>query len=755
MTKEDLRIYRIASLTLVNAMLFQELISQRVAVKTLRQTIESLDIVGEFSDVWKHIEQEVDFVPIFKVAREILLALPASPETDKALRRLARTAIKISRNRAALRHDLMGRIYHRLLADAKFYGAYYTKIPAATLLLKLAISENDWGIDWTKPESIGRLNIADLACGTGTLLKAAMAAIIDRHIEETTESSANAQPDVVHKNLIENSVWGFDVLSSAIHLAAAAIAMHDPRVTVQGMNLYGLPLGGGSPPRLGSIDFATSKTLHVQKTLIGASIGPEEATTKKYKPTTLPTLHLCTMNPPFTRSVYGNLLFGSIGEAEREELQRRLRTIRDEGKLKANITAGLGPMFVAIADRMMSKGGVLALVLPKAVLAGKAWAPTRAIFHRYHLQYVICSHEPKNWNFSESTNLSELLLVLAKGPVDESSVTRFVNLWQQPKSNVEALAVFRAIQRGTPASLTAPTGTCELRTNGKKFGELTQISLSKHRKVSWTLPVSFAQTDLCRAAYRLSRGEIFQPGVGQVGHIKMVKLSTVATLGPDGRDVYDGFSMTESPTPYAAFWGYDSEVLSRLSQSSNLYLSPLTEPRPSRQLRDANLLWSRAGTLMLPKELRLTTSRVVGVVLPAPALSNVWWPTRWLSEDANQRVAMERRLALWFNSSIGLFTLLMRRQETEGAWVKFPKAWYEEQQILDLNSLTEDQTNALDSLWKQTQNRDLLPFPQMDNDPTRKLVDDSFAQVFGISSTAFDQLRSLLAQEPIISMQIL
>lgn len=140
---DDLRIYRVASLTLANAMLFQEVISQREPVKTLRETIESKDIVGEFNVQWKHIESKIDFIPIFKVAREILLALPSSPETDKALRRLAESAIKISRNRAALRHDLMGRIFHKLLADAKFFGAFYTKIPAATLLLKLAINEND------------------------------------------------------------------------------------------------------------------------------------------------------------------------------------------------------------------------------------------------------------------------------------------------------------------------------------------------------------------------------------------------------------------------------------------------------------------------------------------------------------------------------------------------------------------------------------------------------------------------------------
>jgi len=750
LTSNDLRIYRVASLTLVNAMLFQELISQITNVKTLRQTIETLDIVGEFNLQWKYIEKEIDFAPIFRVAREILLALPSSPETDRALLRLAKSAIKISKNRAALRHDLMGRIFHRLLADAKFFGAFYTKIPAATLLLKLAVSENNWAIDWTNPDSIGQLCIADLACGTGTLLKAAIAAIVDKHIDEATSTGVTARPDEVHRNLVEDSIWGFDVLPSAVHLAAAAIAMHNPRVTVQTMRLYSLPLGGNSK-RLGSIDFAKGRTLYVQKTLIGASIGPEEVVTEKKMMTTLPPLHICTMNPPFTRSVYGNLLFGGVSEAKRGELQQKLRDVLDESKLEANITAGLGSVFVAIADRMMAKDGVLALVLPKAVLVGSTWAPTRSIFQRYHLQYVICSHEPNNWNFSESTKLSEVLLVLSKGNCHESAPTKFINLWTQPKTSIEALAIARAVQLQTPADLSTPAGICEIRTDGKKFGEMTQLSRQKLSRIPWILPVSFAQTDLCRVAYYLSQGEVFLPGCGQVGTLRTVRLSDVAVLGPDGRDIYDGFSLTNFTTPYPAFWGYDAETLCQLTQAPNQYLSPLTKPLPGRRLRDSNLLWSRAGTLMLPKELRLTTSRVVGVVLPTPALSNVWWPTRWLSEDAQQRSAMEKRLALWFNSTLGILTMLMQRQETEGAWVKFPKTWYEQLKVIDLNSLTKSQTDALDDLWVQIQNRDLLPLPQMSKDQTRKLIDDVFSQVLGIP--ALDQLRTLLSQEPIISMK--
>jgi hypothetical protein len=156
---------------------------------------------------------------------------------------------------------------------------------------------------------------------------------------------------------------------------------------------------------------------------------------------------------------------------------------------------------------------------------------------------------------------------------------------------------------------------------------------------------------------------------------------------------------------------------------------------------------------MLPKELRLTTSRLAGVVLEAPALSNVWWPTRWLSEDASLRFAMERRLALWLNSTLGLFTVLMERQETEGAWVKFPKARYEQLKVLDLNSLSENQTETLDNLWRQVGNRDLLPYPQMNNDATRKLIDDVFSQVLQIPP--LNDLRSMLSREPLISMQVL
>jgi hypothetical protein len=751
--KPDLRVYRIASLILANAMLFQEVIAQSESnVRTIRLTLESKNLSDEFSTQWNYIQEHVDFIPIFSIAREILLRLPSSPETEGALRELANTSIRLLANRAALRHDLMGRIFHRLLADAKFFGAFYTKIPAATVLLKLAVEEFDTNIDWHDPQSVGKIVVGDLACGTGTLLKAALAAMEDRHIAASARIGKLPRCDELHKTLIENGLWGFDVLSSAVHLAAAAIAMHDPHVSVDDMHFYTVPLGGRSRlVQLGSIEFAKGRKLHVQRRLIGASIGVKSSTQETEEPNvlSLPPLDMCTMNPPFTRSVYGNLLFGGVGEKERAELQSKLQEVVRDKDLNANITAGLGSVFFAIALRVTKDNGMLAFVLPRTVLNGEAWGPTRELIHGLDLRYVIASHEFNNWNFSESTQLSEVLLVMRKKHGGASGRdTVFVNVWRQPRTATEALTLARAIKTGTPARLENAIGTCELCTNGQKYGEMVTLDLTENAEAPWSIPVSFAQTDLCRAAYYLSSGRIFLPRLGQVGTVRLIDLNVIAELGPDGRDVYDGFSLADSPTPYPAFWGYDSETVLRLSQNTNQHLAPLTHALPGRNLRDAQLLWSRAGTLMLPKELWLTTCRLTGVVLPERALSNVWWPTRWRSGNDNEQRAMERRLALWFNSTLGFFTLIMQRQETRGAWCKFPKAWYEELPTLDLRQLSDEKLRALDELWKSVSDKQFLPIPQIVTDPVRAQIDNVFSKVLEIPS--LEEMRGILGKEPLI-----
>lgn len=470
----DLKVCRIASLTLVNAMIFQQVLAYKdERVEPLVRSTDAPHVAEALLKTWDFILTEIDYVPIFTVAREVVKELLGAPDSDAALRRLAQAASRITSRRAALRHDLMGRIYHRLLADAKYFGAFYTTVPAATLLLKLTLDSAQESIDWSDLQQIGKLRIADLACGTGTLLKATLQTIVENHVRAC--ASQGRLPDIkgVHRVLIEKVLWGLDVVPFAIHLAGSALALHEPDVEFGEINLATLPIGGPKD-KLGSLDLITGSKVEVQADLFGPATTPAKMSGKGdiHDNIELPQLDLCVMNPPFTRSVGGNLLFGHAPDKERARLQAALKKLVAIRGVPANITAGLGSVFVALGHQKLNATGRMALVLPRALLSGVAWKETRKLLgNNYHVKYIIVSHEPAGWNFSENTELSECLTISDwKGAEGTEGKTRVVNLWVKPKSSVEALTLANEIRRVDGADLESK-GTAEIIVGDMKYGK--------------------------------------------------------------------------------------------------------------------------------------------------------------------------------------------------------------------------------------------------------------------------------------------
>ena len=273
-----------------------------------------------------------------------------------------------------------GGLFHTLLTDAKFTGAYYTSVPAATMLSRLVFEGWPQGVNWGDHEFPASLNVADLACGTGTLLMAVAAEAQRRH-----EAVGGSDSPALHKAMVEQALHGYDVQLSAIHFAATSLAMLNPEIQFDHMNLYVMPLGvEGSEVSLGSLDFLGTSEAAVQYALSAETLGVATqevervsgSGTRAVGRVTLPDLDLAIMNPPFTRSVGGNLLFGSLPERERRRLQDEL-SLRLKGR-QATVTAGLGAPFVAAAAPKLRPGeGRLALVLPATVCTGPSWKQTR------------------------------------------------------------------------------------------------------------------------------------------------------------------------------------------------------------------------------------------------------------------------------------------------------------------------------------------------------------------------------------------
>ena len=323
------------------------------------------------------------------------------------------------------------------------------------------------------------------------------------------------------------------------------------------------------------------------------------------------------MNPPFTRSVGGNLLFGNLKKAERLKLQAGLKELVQKEGLSADITAGLGSVFVALGDRLVKRGGHLALVLPRAVLSGVAWEPTRKLIGAlYNLRYIVVSHEAGKWSLSENTKLSECLLIAQrKAGSDAPAATKVVNLWRRAENAVEALGFAQGILKAEGVPLEGSVATSELLVGNAKIAEIVTAPVDRVREGDWSAECAFAQTELGRAARYLHAGKVYVPGRGVVGAIVTKPLNQLGGVGPDVRDIHDGFSVAGSPTAYAAIWGHETGTVSTMWRSVNGYLAPLAKPKPGRPYRDANLLWSRAGRIVIVERMRLNLVRVVASAL--------------------------------------------------------------------------------------------------------------------------------------------
>ena len=186
---------------------------------------------------------------------------------------------------------------------------------------------------------------------------------------------------------------------------------------------------------------------------------PEQVTGAgmKQRHVEIPQLDLCVMNPPFVRSVGGNLLFGNLPQSDRKVMQEKLKGFVRRTRLSASITAGLGSAFVGLADRFLKPGGRIVPGAASGAYFGRRVEQDAALIaQKYTLEYLVVSHEPDHWNFSENTELSEVSGIARKRSRHDSGRARHncfcVSLWNQPKNSIEALAFAKSILNASPGA---------------------------------------------------------------------------------------------------------------------------------------------------------------------------------------------------------------------------------------------------------------------------------------------------------------
>ena len=247
---------RMACAIIANALVFHEHIAgMHPEVKPLAKVCgDGVDNPqGEVLAAWVDI-LKINYWAIFAIAKDVLEQLPSGDAAD-ILRRLRNTAQSVNATGVVHAHDLTGRIFQRLIADRKYLATFYTLPASAALLARLAVAKMD-GVDWGNAEAIGKLRIADFACGTGALLSAVYEQVAARH------ERAGGDPATLHRLMMEKVLYGCDVMPSAVHITGSTLSGVEPSVLFNKSRLYTMPYGrmkDGSV-MIGSLELLQSST---------------------------------------------------------------------------------------------------------------------------------------------------------------------------------------------------------------------------------------------------------------------------------------------------------------------------------------------------------------------------------------------------------------------------------------------------------------------------------------------------------------
>lgn len=613
---------------------------------------------------WDLILRE-DYEPVFGLAREVLGTFPTSPDTEAILQKIINAAINVVASGVLLRHDFMGRVYHRLLlrTTAHYYATYYTSIPAAWLLANLALkTPYPNPRDFSSLEAISRLRFIDPACGSGTLLSAAYMATKDLHI---LSRPATLDLDALHKVLIEQVIHGWDILDYASHLTLTTLSLHSNRVRVRDSNVLTLPAGvDGTGVHLGSLD-----VLSLTRTIVGRGFttpaavhgvaGTRERHIEPYRE--FDKYDLVILNPPFSRSAKPNRKFGFASRGVRRQMTQALQRLTQQLGWTGIGQAGLGAYFMLLALRLAKSDGRIAVVIPRSMLSGVSWGRVRRDYLRdCEIEYIVSNYDPGNphegvegWNWSENTHIGEVLIVARKTTArDRDRFAVFVNLWRKPKNEVEALLISHQIVKAREdLTESLEQGAWKpITLRGQTVGCLYRVPQGLLDR-NWLTPCVFADPNLNALVLECLRPTI-----------PCVPLAKITThLGVDIKQVKDHFAWSGHRTTYPIVWGHQATM-------NTIRLAPRNIGWGRAKCSASGGLYrTGASDLLVAERPHLSTEALLAMAAPCPVLTTAFWEIR------PSRSEYAVLILLWLNSTYGILQYLASATSSMGDIFKMKK----------------------------------------------------------------------------------
>ena len=744
--------WRMAALVLLNASTFYEdLAGHRDDVPPLA-TLSTTGTISkeQLLDAWLRV-RGIDYAPIFDSAISMLRSLP-SGVGGKVIKTMVDISSGLLATGAYKFGDFYGMLYQKQLYDRKRVAAFYTRPEAATLLAELAMrGPNDAA--WHDESLLKKTRIADMACGSGSLLNAAYSHIIN---------CSSLDLSAIHPDIMRNCLWGFDIFPIATHFAVSSLSSLFPSKKFDECRIYTRRIGADAHGYyLGSLDLIDQNT---QLGIAGVRLGGSGA-----RPTGEATMRhescdYVIMNPPFISSTdHGEhrkdpvpqyAVFGNPPETQRAMSRHDKKLFKDTC---AHGNAGFGTYFLAICHKKIKPGGRFGLILPDTVLSGESWSKARLLVSEWYDNITVVSvRHGRDGTYSADTEMHEIMLVAQRRKSrrtakDDRPRVKFVQLDRMPRSRLEALATAKYIKSTAAVDLEDAMGHTTLRIGDEPAGSMISCPIDGDRwwcrRVADVSMLEFAYGLVC--SLPLPGGGVDPPRSTEKQVIHLTKLGKIAKMGRLHRDIADsgrgGIRAPFKRLPHAPGSKFPCLWANDVKAQNSMVVLPDTslEKKPEAGSQAVQDAWSTKTRLHLNNNVGYGAQKLIAAYTEKQTLGGRGWPNVLIDEK------FEKAMAVWCNSTLGLLSYWSAAgSQQRGRGIMGVTAFRKHFFVLDVTKLTKRQLSLFDKLFDRLCKQALHPFSDLKHDKVRRDLDASMLKILEVDGIDMDQLYEWISTDP-------
>ena len=708
---------------------------------------------GKVSEAWDAI-LDINYWPIFAVARDIVNLLP-SHAAARILEHLRTTAHRINATGANVAHDLTGRVFQKLIVDRKYLATFYTLPASAALLARLAVAKLE-GVDWSDAEAIGKLKVGDFACGTGALLSAVYEQFATRH------EQAGGNPASLHKAMMEDVLYGCDVMPSAIHITGSTLSGMQPNVGYDNSRLYNMPYGrqADGTVAIGSLELLQSSAVmtlfNTTNPAMRTGSTGEETAARVIVDVQDEGFDIVIMNPPFTRNIgqegvhigVANRAFAAFNasDANQRDMGKRLTSLRKGTVYHGN--AGIASAFAELGHRKLKAGGVLAMVLPLTAAVGMSWQNFRDLLAKKYTDISVLSiaANGKDMSFSSDTGMAECLVVARKLRDGEASagVMEFTSFTRRPQKFEHAAAV-ASVMTSTKSIRNiedGPYGGTPMMVGDEKAGEMLTAPYDTEGEAF--AAVRLSDSALAQTAYALSNSRLWLPGAADAVELKMSTLNEIGKMGlyhidingPVPRGPFDKTAASPTAT-YPALWNHNASKEKRIvcEPDSQLQVRQGLEQKAASQ-------WATASRCHVNRDFRFNSQPLTAAFTEQKSIGGIAWPNINFEDDR-----FDYAFALWGNSILGLLSYWWHSNRQQDGRGRTTIRSVETLPVLDFRALSDEQLATAKAIFDEFRDLDLKPAYLADRDANRELLDRRVVcDMLGFGAEVYEGVRLVAAK---------